>query len=263
MTLHEQGLVFLAALARQQPLPTRQAVGGSPPWRPRFDAPGLCPVPRGIAAARPSPTRSASESSAPPLSPRGIVAARPALTRNPREHELAGCYSESRWRMIAHAPRRPCRRPWATARHALKRPTRVGYDKSDANLRRRSASGCTGVGIPDVRLSRFGAFVFLCPVFHSPYIPRPRCRSRFVGRGPDPHLTPSPSPMMRSSPSLIGSRSTRTRKVWLDPKTVLLIVRARVCLREGPLEHLLCSSQTKEHESILASDRSRGPSTRA
>ncbi len=40
--------------------------------------------------------------------------------------------------------------------------------------------------------------------------------------------------------------------LWLDAGRRRLIVRARVALREGPLEHLLCLSGTKEHESILA-----------
>jgi hypothetical protein len=46
----------------------------------------------------------------------------------------------------------------------------------------------------------------------------------------------------------------KDKLIWLDPKEKKLFVRARVCLREGPLEHLLCLSQTKEHESILATD---------
>ena len=33
-----------------------------------------------------------------------------------------------------------------------------------------------------------------------------------------------------------------------------MILRARVVLREGPLEHLLCLKGTKEHEAILATD---------
>jgi hypothetical protein len=41
---------------------------------------------------------------------------------------------------------------------------------------------------------------------------------------------------------------------WFDAKGRQLILRGRVCLREGALEHLLCKSRTKEHESILATD---------
>jgi hypothetical protein len=42
--------------------------------------------------------------------------------------------------------------------------------------------------------------------------------------------------------------------LWFDPKGRRLIVRARVVLREGALEHLLCLKGTKEHEAILATD---------
>jgi hypothetical protein len=44
------------------------------------------------------------------------------------------------------------------------------------------------------------------------------------------------------------------RSLWFDPKGRRVIVRARLCLREGYLEHLLCSKGTKEHEAILATD---------
>ena len=41
-------------------------------------------------------------------------------------------------------------------------------------------------------------------------------------------------------------------QLWFDPKERRLVLRARVVLREGPLEHLLCLNGTKEHEAILA-----------
>src|SRR5947209_20093416 len=44
------------------------------------------------------------------------------------------------------------------------------------------------------------------------------------------------------------------KSVWFDAKQRKLIVRARVALREGALEHLLCLEQTKEHQSVLATD---------
>jgi hypothetical protein len=44
------------------------------------------------------------------------------------------------------------------------------------------------------------------------------------------------------------------RSLWFDPGAMRLIIRARVVLREGPLEHLLCLKGTKEHEAILATD---------
>jgi hypothetical protein len=40
--------------------------------------------------------------------------------------------------------------------------------------------------------------------------------------------------------------------LWFDPQGKRLVMRARVVLREGPLEHLLCLKATKEHEAILA-----------
>lgn len=43
-----------------------------------------------------------------------------------------------------------------------------------------------------------------------------------------------------------------SKSLWFDPRDRRLILRARVCLNEGFLEHLLCLEQTKEHESILA-----------
>jgi hypothetical protein len=42
--------------------------------------------------------------------------------------------------------------------------------------------------------------------------------------------------------------------LWYDGKGRRLVLRARVALREGPLEHLLCLKGTKEHEAILATD---------
>ncbi len=42
--------------------------------------------------------------------------------------------------------------------------------------------------------------------------------------------------------------------LWFDAKEKRLYLRARVVLREGYLEHLMCSKGTKEHEAILATD---------
>jgi hypothetical protein len=44
------------------------------------------------------------------------------------------------------------------------------------------------------------------------------------------------------------------RSLWYDPHAKRLIIEARVVLREGQLEHLLCLKGTKEHEAILATD---------
>lgn len=44
------------------------------------------------------------------------------------------------------------------------------------------------------------------------------------------------------------------KSLWFDPKAKRLIVRTKVVLRDGALEHFLCLKGTKEHEAILATD---------
>ena len=44
------------------------------------------------------------------------------------------------------------------------------------------------------------------------------------------------------------------RALWFDPAHKELIIRAKVVLRQGPLEHLVCLKGTKEHEAILATE---------
>jgi hypothetical protein len=44
------------------------------------------------------------------------------------------------------------------------------------------------------------------------------------------------------------------RSLWFDPKGNRVVLRARVVLREGVLEHLMCAKGTKEHEAIVATD---------
>jgi hypothetical protein len=44
------------------------------------------------------------------------------------------------------------------------------------------------------------------------------------------------------------------RSLWIDPKERRLYLRAKVVLRDGFLEHLMCLKGTKEHEAILATD---------
>ncbi len=44
------------------------------------------------------------------------------------------------------------------------------------------------------------------------------------------------------------------RNIWFDPKEKRVILRARVVLREGVLEHLMCVKGTKEHEAIVSTD---------
>lgn len=66
-----------------------------------------------------------------------------------------------------------------------------------------------------------------------------------TGQGVDPLARPDdfkPDPAWKElGPSL-----------WFDAKGRRLVIRARVVLREGALEHLLCRKGTKEHEAILA-----------
>jgi hypothetical protein len=41
-------------------------------------------------------------------------------------------------------------------------------------------------------------------------------------------------------------------ELWFDPTGKRVVIRARVALRDGTLEHLLCLRHTKEHEAVLA-----------
>ena len=68
------------------------------------------------------------------------------------------------------------------------------------------------------------------------------------GGGEEPQKgEPRPDP-----PAVEASWKKLGEGIWFDPKEKRVILEARVVLREGPLEHLLCSTGTKEHESILA-----------
>src|SRR5206468_5394262 len=64
---------------------------------------------------------------------------------------------------------------------------------------------------------------------------------------------PNPAPAVDTFKADPTWKSLGTN-LWFDPKARRLILRARVVLREGPLEHLLCLKGTKEHEAILATD---------
>jgi hypothetical protein len=44
------------------------------------------------------------------------------------------------------------------------------------------------------------------------------------------------------------------KDVWFDPKGKRLVLRAKVALQDGVLEHLVCARNSKEHESILATE---------
>jgi hypothetical protein len=45
-----------------------------------------------------------------------------------------------------------------------------------------------------------------------------------------------------------------SKDIWFDPKGKRLVIRARVALQDGSLEHLLCKKNSKEHESVLATE---------
>lgn len=61
-----------------------------------------------------------------------------------------------------------------------------------------------------------------------------------------------PAPVFKPEPGW----KPLARNLWLDADASprRLILRSRVVFREGPLEHLLCSRGTKEHEAVLATD---------
>jgi hypothetical protein len=44
------------------------------------------------------------------------------------------------------------------------------------------------------------------------------------------------------------------KDVWFDAQGKRVVLRARVALQDGALEHLLCRKGTKEHESVLATE---------
>jgi hypothetical protein len=66
----------------------------------------------------------------------------------------------------------------------------------------------------------------------------------------DPPAAAAPTP----GPEIEPGWKPLGRSLWFEPDAKRLIIRARVVLREGPLEHLLCLKGTKEHEAILATD---------
>ena len=67
---------------------------------------------------------------------------------------------------------------------------------------------------------------------------------------------PTGPPADKFTPDPAWKPLDKTNSLFFDVKERHLILRARLCLREGYLEHLLCSEQTKEHESIFATKAS-------
>lgn len=68
-----------------------------------------------------------------------------------------------------------------------------------------------------------------------------------AGPADDP---PPPADAFRPDPAW----KSLGKDAWFDPKGRRLVLRARVALQDGVLEHLLCRKGTKEHESILATE---------
>ncbi len=70
-----------------------------------------------------------------------------------------------------------------------------------------------------------------------------------LGAGPPPQTPPEAS-SLRAEPDW----KAMGPGLWFDPRGRRTVLRARVVLREGMLEHLLCRKGTKEHEAILATE---------
>src|SRR5262249_40540047 len=73
----------------------------------------------------------------------------------------------------------------------------------------------------------------------------------------DKPASPAPQPPRADTPKPAEAKKTALNKdntlfleAFPDGRKRILI-EAEVCLREGPLELLMCRKQTKEHESIL------------
>jgi hypothetical protein len=68
--------------------------------------------------------------------------------------------------------------------------------------------------------------------------------------GQPPGAQPEPAEALRPEPGW----TELGRSLWFDRNGRRAILRARVVLREGVLEHLMCTKGTKEHEAIIATD---------
>ena len=73
-----------------------------------------------------------------------------------------------------------------------------------------------------------------------------------LGAPPEPPQKPADA--FRPDPAWKPLDKKGNTPIWFDPAGRRLILRGRVALREGALEHLICGTNTKEHESILAVD---------
>lgn len=74
-------------------------------------------------------------------------------------------------------------------------------------------------------------------------------------RPADPSSTRRPAPAPPSDSFRPDPSWKRLgNEVFFDPTARRVILRTRVCLVDGPLEHLLCLKGTKEHEAILQTE---------
>jgi hypothetical protein len=71
-----------------------------------------------------------------------------------------------------------------------------------------------------------------------------------LAAGQPPSTAPSTAEALRPEPGW----KEMGRSLWYDRQGKRAVMRARVVLREGVLEHLMCRKGTKEHEAILATD---------
>ena len=79
-----------------------------------------------------------------------------------------------------------------------------------------------------------------------------------LGQAPTPPATAKPAaPPAAAAPVAFEPAPAWKplgKDLWFDGKAKRVVLRARVCLNEGILEHFLCLKGTKEHESILATE---------
>ncbi len=66
----------------------------------------------------------------------------------------------------------------------------------------------------------------------------------------EPAPAPAPTDSFKPDPAW----KPLGKEIWFDPGGKRLVVRSRVALQDGILEHLVCRKGTKEHESILATE---------
>jgi hypothetical protein len=66
----------------------------------------------------------------------------------------------------------------------------------------------------------------------------------------DPRQAPAPTDAFKADPAW----KPLGKEIWFDPATKRLILRGRVALRDGSLEHLICSKGSKDHESTLTTE---------